>query len=306
MRTSTLRPPARGDKSSSISAMVSRLGLASDSNSTKRTIAVRPIGALEHRSKQRQTADVTPPRQRAAPTAGWPTASARAWPRRAGMGRKRVAHGEEANTRAAGRYESGSALAHLASERHVGQIPRLHRRARRTSRDRGGGKGVQDRGGVARSARRPARPMTLALRRTVFLDGTPAGRLRSPLQRPDRWFFTYEAPAGSCGTGRRSAYARRATGRMVASRIPSRTPKPHSAVLGKPMAHLKRRVAALPVRMKSFTSGLNGGVADSRRRSRGGVPGGWNAADRRVVTTFWRMGARSTGARADRPQPRLR
>ena len=165
---------------------------------------------------------------------------------------------------------------------------------------------MQDRGGVARSARRPARPMTLALRCTVFLDGTPAGRLRSPLHRPDRWFFPSEAPAGSCGTGRRSAYARRATGRMVASRIPSRTPKPHSAVLGKPTAHLKRRVAALPVRMKSFTSGLNGGVADSRRRSRGGVPGGWNAADRRVVTTFWRMGARSTGARADRPQPRLR
>jgi len=29
------------------------------------------------------------------------------------------------------------------------------------------------------------------------------------------------------------------------------------------MAHLKRRAAALPVRMKSFTNGLSGGVADS-------------------------------------------
>ena len=56
------------------------------------------------------------------------------------------------------------------------------------------------------------------------------------------------------------------------------TPKPHSALAGMATAHLKARADAHPVRMKSFTSGLSGGVADSLDEAKAAFRAPWGAA----------------------------
>jgi hypothetical protein len=51
--------------------------------------------------------------------------------------------------------------------------------------------------------------------------------------------------------------------------------RPLSVVAGTTTAHLKRRAAALPVRMKSFTSDLSGGMADSLDEAKAALRAAW-------------------------------
>jgi hypothetical protein len=105
--------------------------------------------------------------------------------------------------------------------------------------------------------------MTLALRRTAFADGE---------RRPDDYevryhdqtvFTAWAAPGGSCGNGLRSAYATRATAQMVAWLIHWTRRRLLSVKRGTATAHFKTHADARPVQTKSFTSGPNGGAADS-------------------------------------------
>ena len=103
--------------------------------------------------------------------------------------------------------------------------------------------------------------MTLALRRTVFADG----------ERPPD---DYEVHDAGRTVGR--IYRMNSTGRelwrwtQIGIRAPSHDPNggaadtldERSVRRGTSTAHLKGRVAALPVRMTSFTSGLGGARRD--------------------------------------------